>query len=94
MILQHGWRGCRYGDSYNAWKTMHRFAQLNARKFENKFHNSVIHTSRKHSDEIVEVSQSRISKVIITIRRIYSERYFLQSWDRTLIWIIIDFIKK
>ena len=32
----------------------------NARKFEKKFQNSVIPTSRNHNDEIAEVSQSWI----------------------------------
>ena len=36
-------------DSHNAWK------------FEKKFQNSVIHTSRNHNDESAEVSQSWIS---------------------------------
>ena len=31
--------------------------------------------------------------VIITLRRNYSESYFLQNRTRILIWIIIDFIK-
>ena len=57
------------------------------------FQNSVIHTSRNHNDETAEVSQLWISKVIITIRRNYSEHYFFQSWARILIWIIIDFIQ-
>ena len=35
-------------DSHNAWK------------FEKKFHNSVIHTSRNQNDEIVEKSLSWI----------------------------------
>ena len=33
----------------------------NAREFEKKFQNPVIHTSRNHNDEIAEVSQSWIS---------------------------------
>ena len=33
----------------------------NAQKFEKKFQNAVIHESRSHNDEIVEVSQPWIS---------------------------------
>ena len=76
--------------------TMHEKSCIdshNARKFEKKFQNSVIHTSRNHSDEIAEVSQSWISLGIITMRHNYSERSFLQNWGRILILINIDFIK-
>ena len=75
--------------------TMHEKSCIDlhyARKFEKKFQNSVIQTSRNHNDEIAEVSQSWTSKVITTIRRNYSESY-LQNWARILIWIIIDLIK-
>ena len=44
--------------------TMHEKSCIDshiARKFEKKFHNSVIHTSHNHNDEIMEVSQSWIS---------------------------------
>ena len=44
--------------------TMHEKSCIdlhNARKFEKKFRNSVIHTFRNNSDEIAEVSQSWIS---------------------------------
>ena len=51
----------------------------NARKFDKKFQNSVIHTSRNHNDEITEASQSWISCAIINIQRNYSESYFLQN---------------
>ena len=61
-------------------------------QFEKKFQNLGIHTSRNHSDEIAEESQSLISYVIITIGRNYSENCFLPNWARVL-WIIIDFIK-
>ena len=43
--------------------TMHEKSCIdshNARKFEKKFQNSVIHTSRNHNDEIAEVSPSLI----------------------------------
>ena len=70
---------------------MQRFAQCT--EIWKKFQNSVIQTSRNHNDEIAEESQSWTFKVITTIRRNYSERYFLQNWARILIWIIIDLIK-
>ena len=44
--------------------TMHEKSCIdlhNAQKFEKKFQNSVIHTSRKLNDENAKVSQSRIS---------------------------------
>ena len=44
--------------------TMHEKSCIdshNARKFEKKFQNSVIHAFRNHNDEIAEASQSRIS---------------------------------
>ena len=44
--------------------TMHEKSCIdshNARKFEKKLQNPVIHTSRNHNDEIAEVSQSWIS---------------------------------
>ena len=44
--------------------TMHEKSCIDshiARKFEKKFQNSVIHTSRNHNDESAEVSQSWIS---------------------------------
>ena len=65
----------------------------NAKKFKKKFQNSVIHTSRNHSDEIAKVSQSWISLVIILIRCNYSESHFLQNLARILIWIIIVSLK-
>ena len=51
-VIYVTWRGCRYGDFYNAWKTMHRFAQLMGIK--KKIQNPVIHTSRSHKYEIEE----------------------------------------
>ena len=43
--------------------TMHEKSCIDSRNARNlkKFQNSVIHTSRNHSDEIAEVSQSWIS---------------------------------
>ena len=44
--------------------TMHEKSCIdshNARKFEKKFQNSVIHTSRNHNDEIAEMIPSLIS---------------------------------
>ena len=76
--------------------TMHEKSCIdspNARKFEKKFQNSVIHTSRNHNDEIAEVSQSWISLDIITMRRNHLESSFLQNRARILIWININFIK-
>ena len=63
--------------------TMHEKASINlhnSRKIDKKFRNSVIPISRIHHDEIAKVELVWISKVILTIRRNYSESYTLQSW--------------
>ena len=58
----------------------------NARKFEKS---SKIQ-SFKHLAITMMKLRSWTSKVITTIRRNYSESYFLQNWARILIWIFID----
>ena len=52
--LWHGWCGCRYGDSYNAWKIIHRKI----------FQNVVIQISCNRNDKIVELSLIQTSWII------------------------------
>ena len=75
--------------------TMHEKSCIdshNARKFEKKFQNSVIHTSRNHNDEIAEISVMN-SLRYHNYATHYSQSSFIQNRARILIWINIDFIK-
>ena len=56
VFLQHGWCGCRYRDSNNAWKIMDRFAQC---KVIWKFTYICVYSLRRFSDTGIIMTSQR-----------------------------------
>ena len=94
MLLKHGWRGCCYGDFYNAWnawKIMNRFAQCtDIWKRNPKFRPSHISQSQWwNCGGITVMNFLSCHKYATQLFR----KLFLTIWTRILILIIIDFTK-